>query len=126
MVSAQLKMKALMASRLLMGDITTWTAFESERKTAGQIPKRRIAGSVSKQIGRDYRALSQEVQNFMAKNFARCEYNDLARLCDTIEVGRGISLRLDDFEKEFFPLGAREGSSPVLRACPYLDPRLAI
>jgi hypothetical protein len=82
MVSAQLKMKALVASRLLMGDITTWTAFESERKTAGQIPNRRIARSVSKQIGRHYRALSQEVQNFITNNFARCEYSDLAHLCD--------------------------------------------
>jgi hypothetical protein len=31
MVSAQIKMKALVVSRLMMGDITNWAAFERER-----------------------------------------------------------------------------------------------
>ncbi|MHB8529318.1 MAG: hypothetical protein ACYC8V_07390 [Caulobacteraceae bacterium] len=104
MAAAQIKMKALVVARLLMGDITNWATFESERKTAGQIANRRTARSVSSQIGRSYRELSTEIQNFIGKNFARCEYSDLARLCDEVNVGSGISLRLEEFEKQFFPL----------------------
>ena len=34
----------------------------------------------------------------------RCSFSDLARLCDKIEVGVGLSTRLDQFEKDLFPL----------------------
>ena len=37
MIPANIKMKALVVSRLMMGDITNWTAFERERDTASQI-----------------------------------------------------------------------------------------
>ena len=103
-VTAQTRMKALVMSRLLMGDISSWDAFERERKTANQITNRRTARSVSSQIGRGYRELTTEVRSFINKNFIRCEYADLARLCDAITIGTGMSLRLDDFEKKFFPL----------------------
>src|SRR5208283_1545973 len=33
-----------------------------------------------------------------------CEYHDLARLCDEVEPKAGLSIRLDEFEKVFFPL----------------------
>lgn len=104
MVPAQIKMKALVMSRLLMGDITNWVIFENERKTAGQIANRHTARSVSSQIGRNYRELSRGIQEFIGKNFIRCEYSDLARLCDLMKIGSGLSLRLDEFEKQFFPL----------------------
>jgi hypothetical protein len=39
MAAAQIRMKALVASRLMMGDIRNWVIFENERKTAGQIAK---------------------------------------------------------------------------------------
>ena len=39
MVSAQTKMKTLVVSRLLLGDIPNWQVFEAERKTAGEIFK---------------------------------------------------------------------------------------
>ena len=103
-VAAQTKMKALVMSRLLMGDISSWAAFEKERKTADQITNRRTARSVSSQIGRGYRELSQEIQNFIARNFVGCKYADLARLCDAVQIGVGISLQLDEFEKQFFRL----------------------
>jgi hypothetical protein len=104
MVPAQIKMKALVVSRLMMGDITNWAAFERERKTASQITNRRTARSVSSQIGRGYRELSKEIQDFTTKNFIHCGYVDLARLCDEVKVGIGLSLRLDEFEKKFFSL----------------------
>jgi hypothetical protein len=104
MVPAQTRMKALVLSRLLMGDISTWVSFDNERKTAGQIANRRAARSVSSQIRRGYRELSEEIQKFIDANFTRCEYSDLARLCDEIKTGSGLSLRLDEFEKKFFPL----------------------
>jgi hypothetical protein len=100
MVSAQTKMKALVAARLMMGDITDWTIFEKERSTAGQIANRRTSRSVSSQIG--YRELSSEIKNFINKNFMSCEYDHLARLLDEIKVGTGLSLRLDEFEEKFF------------------------
>ena len=105
-------MKALVVSRLMMGDITNWTAFERERNTASQIANRRTARSVSSQIGRGYRELSKEVHDFIAKNFIHCEYSDLARLCDEVKVGIGLSLRFDEFEKRFFPL-AESVKNPV-------------
>lgn len=103
-VTAQTRMKALVMSRLLMGDISSWDAFEQERKIANQITNRRTARSVSSQIGRGYRELTKEVWSFINKNFIHCEYVDLARLCDTITIGTGMSLRLDEFEENFFPL----------------------
>ena len=93
MVPAQIKMKALVVSRLMMGDITNWIDFENERKSAGQIANRRLARSVSSQIGRGYGDLLSEVQKFIANNFVQCEYSDLARLCDAVEFGSGMSLR---------------------------------
>ena len=104
MTTAQIKMKALVMSRLLMGDITNWVAFEKERTTANQITNRRTARSVSSQIGRGYRELSTQIQDFIGKNFIRCDYGDLARLCDELKAGSGLSLRLDEFENKFFPL----------------------
>jgi hypothetical protein len=104
MVNAQTKMKALVVSRLLLGDIPDWRTFEDERKAAGKIANRRAARSVTSQIGRKYRDLSTEMQKFIGENFARCEYQDLARLCDEVKSGSGLSTRLDEFEKTFFPL----------------------
>jgi hypothetical protein len=103
-IPAQTKMKALVVSRLLMGEISSWAAFEHERKTADQITNRRIARSVSSQIGRRYRELSKEVRNFINENFTGCDYADLARLCDDMRLGAGMSVRLDEFEKQYFPL----------------------
>jgi hypothetical protein len=107
MVTAQIKMKALVASRLLLGDIHDWQTFEAERKKAGEIVNRRLARSASSQIGRNYSDLSKQTQNFIRENFARCEYSDLARLCDEVKSGSGLSIRLDEFEKSFFPLTDR-------------------
>lgn len=104
MSAAQLRMKALVAARLMMGDLPNWAAFERERNTARMIANRRIARSVSSQIGRGYRELSTEIKNFIDINFLHCDYDRLARLCDEIKVGSGLSLRMDEFEKEFFPL----------------------
>jgi hypothetical protein len=44
------------------------------------------------------------VQKFIQENFAHCECRDLARLCDEVKPGSGLSIRLDEFEKTFFPL----------------------
>jgi len=104
MAPAHIRMKALVGSRLMMGDIPNWAAFESERETAGQIANRRTARSVSSQIGRNYRELSTETQKFIDKNFLHCDYDRLARLCDEVKPGSGLSLRLDEFEHKFFPL----------------------
>jgi hypothetical protein len=107
MVNAQIKMKALVVSRLLLGDIPDWRTFDNERKTADEIVNRRAARSVSSQIGRNYRDLSTETQKFIKKNFSHCEYHDLARLCDEVKSGSGLSTRLDEFENTFFPLADR-------------------
>ena len=87
-----------------MGDIKDWKVYEHERETAGKIANRRAARSVSSQIGRGYRQLSTEIQKFIAQNFSRCHYSDLARLCDAIKPGVGLYVRLDEFEKTFVPL----------------------
>ena len=113
-LNAQTKMKALVVSRLLLGDINDWQTFERERDTAGKIANRHTARSVSSQIGRSYRELSTETQRFIAENFARCDYDGLARLCDAVESGVGLYLRLDEFEKSFFPL-----AEPVKRRFPF-------
>jgi hypothetical protein len=104
MFAAQTKMKALVAARLMMGDITNWTTFEDERRMAGEIANRQTARSVSRQIGRGYRELSIEIKKFIDKNFISCEFGDLARVLDQIQVGSGLAMRLDDFEKSFFLL----------------------
>ena len=104
MVNAQIRMKALVLSRLLLGDLPDWHTFETECETADKIVNRRAARSVSSQIGRNYHSLSAEVQKFVNKNFVRCEYADLARLCDEVRSGMGLSIQLDEFEKTFFPL----------------------
>lgn len=102
--SAQTKMKALVVSRLLLGDISDWQTFERERETARKVANRRTARSVSSQIGRSYRELSIETRKFIEQNFTRCDYDDLARLCDAIEPPIGIYLQLDEFEKSLLPL----------------------
>jgi hypothetical protein len=66
-LNAQTKMKALVASRLLLGDINDWGTFERERDTARRIANRRTARSVSSQIGRTYRDLSSETRRFIEK-----------------------------------------------------------
>lgn len=104
MVNAQIRMKALVLSRLLLGDLPDWDTFKTECETADKIVNRRAARSVTSQIGRNYHRLSTEVQKFINENFARCEYADLARLCDEVRSGMGLSTRLDEFEKTFFPL----------------------
>lgn len=100
-------MKALVVSRLLMGELTNWASFETERKTATQVANRRTARSVSSQIGRGYQELSAAIRNFIDENFAVRDYDALARLCDEIEVGPGLSLRLDEFERKFISLAER-------------------
>jgi hypothetical protein len=112
--NAQTKMKALVASRLLLGDFDDWKTFEQERETARKILNRRAARSVSSQIRRSYHELSAETRQFIEKNFARCDYNDLARLCDAVEPGIGLYLRLDDFEAALFAL-----AEPVKRRFPF-------
>jgi hypothetical protein len=107
-------MKALVVSRLLLGDIDDWNAFERERETAGKILNRRAARSVLSQIGRSYSGLSTETRKFITKNFARCDYNELACLCDAVKPGPGMYLRLDEFEKTFFAL-----AEPVRRRFPF-------
>ncbi|HVA15343.1 MAG TPA: hypothetical protein VNF99_18985 [Stellaceae bacterium] len=102
--SAQTRMKALVVSRLLLGDIKDWKTFQRERETAGKITNRHAARSVSSQIGRTYRDLSAETRKFIANNFLACDDENLARLCDSIEVGIGLYLRLDEFETAFFSL----------------------
>jgi len=97
-------MKALVLSRLLMGDINDWRVFEQERETAGKIANRHAARVVSSQIGRGYRELSTEIQKFIAQNLGPCDYSDLARLCGAIEPGIGLHVRVDEFEEAFFPL----------------------
>lgn len=104
MVAARTNMKALVAARLMMGDITNWTHFENEREMAGQIANRQTARDVSRRMGRGYRELSVEIKSFIDKNFIRCEHDDLARMLDAINIGSGISMRLDEFEKKFFPM----------------------
>jgi hypothetical protein len=106
-VTAKVRMKALVVSRLLMGELTNWAIFEKERKTATQVANRRTARSVSSQIGRGYQELSAAIRNFIDENFAVRDYDALARLCDEIEVGPGLSLRLDEFERKFIPLAER-------------------
>lgn len=112
--NAQTRMKALVTSRLLLGDIDDWRVFEQERDTAGKIANRHAARSVSTQIGRSYRELSTETKKFISQNFIHCDYSDLARLCDAIETGIGLNLRLDEFEKAFFRL-----AEPVKRRFPF-------
>jgi len=114
MVNAQIKMKALVVSRLMMGDIPTWQAFESERETASKILNRATARSVSSQIGRSYRDLSVETERFIEANFVGCKYQDLARLCEEVRPGIGLSCRLDEFERAFFPL-----ANPVKQRFPF-------
>jgi hypothetical protein len=114
MVSAQVKMKALVISRLLMGDISNWTVFDRERQAAGQIANRRAARSVASQIGRSYSGLSTEIKKFIEANFVNCGYDELASLCDEVRVGAGIFLRLDEFEKNYFYL-----SNSVKNRFPY-------
>jgi hypothetical protein len=112
--NAQTRMKALVVSRLLLGDINDWDTFERERDIAGKIANRRTARSVSSQIGRNYRALSVETQKFIDNNFKGCDYDGLARLCDAVKSGIGLYLRLDEFEKSFFSL-----AEPVKRRVPF-------
>jgi hypothetical protein len=103
-VSAQTKMKALVVARLLKGDFENWEIFAGERATADKIGNRQIARRVTAQIGRSYKDLSRETQEFISKNFAGCDYNDLAKLCDAVPVGLGIHQRIVDFEKYSFSL----------------------
>src|ERR1700730_7896828 len=122
MVTAEIKMKALVVSRLLLGDIPDWRTFEDERKTACKIENHHTARSASSQIGRNYRDLSKEMKRFIEENFANCEYRDLARLCDEVKSGSGLSTRLDEFEKTFFPLAdSVEAAVPILRARQHFD-----
>ncbi len=72
-------MKALVVSRLLLGDIPDWQTFESERETAGNILNRRAAPSVSSQIGRNYRDLSIDPEH----HFLRGIETSLPELLDT-------------------------------------------
>jgi len=45
MAAAQIRMKALVASRLMMGDLPNWAAFEKERNTAAPV-SRKFAASL--------------------------------------------------------------------------------
>lgn len=102
--TAKVRMKAMVVARLLMGEFETWEHFEQERERAGEIVNRRIARSVSSQIGRTYRDLSKETKKFISENFEQCDYDDFARLCDEIQTNRGLYMRLDEYSKTFFPL----------------------
>lgn len=102
--TAQVKMKAMVLSRLLMGDFDAWEDFEQERERATQIVNRQIARSVSARIGRSYKDLSTETESFISENFERCDYSDLARLCDVIPIRSGLYMRFDKFSNNFVPL----------------------
>lgn len=105
--NARTKMKALVVSRLLLGEINEWQAFEQERSAAEKIANRHLARIASAQIGRSYSDLSNETKAFITKNFANCNYDDLAKLCDAIKPGIGLTLRLDEFENSFFLLNQK-------------------
>ena len=77
---AQIKMKALVAARLLMGDLNDWNQFKEERETANKIINRRLARSVSSQIGHGYGKLSSSIENFMIKHFSDCSFANLAKI----------------------------------------------
>jgi len=49
MVTAQIKMKALVVSRLMLGDIPDWRTFEDERKTASDIAE--LRGAFHRKLG---------------------------------------------------------------------------
>jgi hypothetical protein len=105
--NAQVKMKAMVASRLLMGHFDSIGAFEDERATANNIHNRRIARGVTAQIGRDYGQLRSETKKFLDENFKNCGSDELARLCDAIPSSGRIYLRFDEFQRDFFPVADR-------------------
>jgi hypothetical protein len=69
MSSAQVKMKALVLSRLLMRDISNWTAFDCEWQAAGRVANRRAARSVSHRttLGADTTDLAIRCQGLLEK-----------------------------------------------------------
>jgi len=107
---ARTKMKAMVVARLLRGDFDKWEEFETERNIADQISNHQMARRVSSQIGKKYKDLRRETKVFISENFEHCNYNDLAKLCDAISIGFGVYQRLDDFEKDFFPLAEKHKS----------------
>ena len=104
--NAQVKMKALVAARLLMGDFDSWERFREDRNLASNITNRQKARSVSAQIGRKYSALSAETRRFIFENFGELDFENFAILCDSIQIGKGIYLRIDEFEQTYFPISA--------------------
>ena len=106
MVNAQINMKALVVSRLMLGDISNWGIFESQRAIADRITNRRAARSALSRTGHKYNELSMETQKFIQENFVNCKSEDFSRLCDEIKPEIGFSVRLDEFEKTFFLLAA--------------------
>jgi hypothetical protein len=106
-LTAQARMKALVAARLLMGDFDDWNAFERERTAATAIENRRMARSASAQISRSYRDLAHETEKFISQNFENCTTAKLADLCERIVPWQGIYLPLAEFEKLFFEITKR-------------------
>lgn len=105
--NAQLRMKALVAARLLLGDFHSWDDFQTDRTKAQNIPNRQVARRVAAQIKRTYRDLTLETSKFISDNFENCGFKELAQLCDEVQIGQGIYLRLDEFESRYFNLNDR-------------------
>lgn len=105
--SANKRMKALVAARLLRGDIASWEAFANERAAAAKIQNRRVARSAAGQIGRNYRELRRETEKFISENFDGCSIEHLAALCDRLPIGVGLHLPIAEFEAAHFRLTDR-------------------
>jgi hypothetical protein len=100
-------MKALVCSRLMMGDFKDWEHFVSEREFARQIRNRRQARSVTSQIGRDYKKIKEHVRHFISQHFENATEKNLADLCETIPVPYGLHETLLDFENKHFSLSSK-------------------
>lgn len=108
------KMKAMVIARLLMGDIPIWDNFENQRRIAAEVSNRGMARKAVARTRRSPKTLLNETRRFIAENFVNCDESQLARLCDAIEPGIGLSMRLGEFEEQFFHL-----ADSVKRRFPY-------
>ncbi len=97
----------MVMARLLRGDIESWDHFKHERENASRIHNHDTARRVSAQIGFKYPDLRKQTQNFMSENFEGCGFPEFAKLCDEIPVGIPFHMRLDEFERKFFPIKER-------------------
>ncbi len=87
-----------------MGDFRDWDQFNSEIAVARKVSNRRTARSVMSQGGRRYNQITSEIKAFIEKNFVDVTVAQLAALSDELENGVGLSMRLSEFESQFFKL----------------------